>query len=588
LFNHYYQEELAFLRELGREFSAAHPDAAHFLAERGSDPDVERLLEGFAFLTGRLRQKLDDELPELTHSLLGLLWPHYLRPLPGATIVQFTPLPGAVREHQTIARGTQLDAVPVEGTACRFCTTSVVTLDPLTVQEAALELVPGGGSLLRLSLVTSSGVKVPQLRLGSLRVHLTGDPALVSALFVLLDRHVEDVTVQSVLGKQPLASYRLPGSAVTMVGMDKEDALLPHPATSLPGYRLLLEYFTFPAKFHFFEIKGLERVTDLGGDTRLDLVFRFRRQPPSVLRVEAENFQLGCTPAINLFARDAQPISVEHDKTEYLVRAQGGDPAHYEVFSVDSVVGFAQGTVETRTYPAFISFLHSGQAVGKGDVLYHHQRLKPAVVGDGTETYLSFFSASGENLLPPTETISVRLTCTNRRLVRGLRVGDVSVPTADTPEFARFRNITGVSGSAPPPLGGELTWRMISHLSLNYLSLSRPESLRSLLGLYNFQALHDAQAARANELRLESIQSVTAEADDALLRGAPVRGMHTTIELSDEKFAGEGDLVLFCEILNEFLALYASLNSFSKLTVKGSRSGEVYKWPPRLGRQNIL
>lgn len=50
-------------------------------AEKDADPDIERLLEGVAFLTGNLRQKIEDEFPELTHGLIKMLWPNYLRPL---------------------------------------------------------------------------------------------------------------------------------------------------------------------------------------------------------------------------------------------------------------------------------------------------------------------------------------------------------------------------------------------------------------------------------------------------------------------------------------------------------------------------
>lgn len=588
MYNRYYQEELTFLRELGREFAEAHPDAAHFLGDRGSDPDVERLLEGFAFLTGRLRQKLDDEFPELTHSLFGLIWPHYLRPLPAVTIVQFLPLPGAVRERQRIARGVKLDSVPVEGTVCRFATTTDVELDPLEVQDAVLEPTPGGGSVLRISLATTSGVKLSQLRLDRLRFFLAGDPAVVSALYALLSRHTAGIRVQSMARGAALASYNLPPGAVRMGGFSEDEALFPYPKTSLPGYRLLLEYFLFPSKFHFFELTGLEGAADLGGEDRFEIQVRFSSQPPAILRVAPENLQLACTPAVNLFASEAQPILVEHDKTEYLVRVQGRDPNHHEIYSIDTVTGYSQAASEGRVYPSFVSFLHGGESRGQGEALYHHVRMKPAVVGEGTESYLSFYSFAGESQLPPVETVSVRLTATNRRLPRALRVGDVSVPTSDSPGFARFRNITGLTPSAPPPLSGDLTWRLISHLSLNAFSLARPESLRSVLSLYNFPALYDQQASRAHQLRLEAIQKVEARPENALFQGAPARGLHTIIELSEEKFAGEGDMILFGSVLDEFLALYATLNSFTRLTLRGLRSGEVYSWAPRLGRQILL
>jgi type VI secretion system protein ImpG len=138
MLNKYYQDELAYLREMGQEFARANPQGAHFVGEASSDPDVERLLEGFAFLTARLRQKLENELPELTHSLLELLWPHYLRPIPSTTIIQFEALPQAAKEVRTIPRGAELHSIPVDGTPCRFRTVSDVTLAPLILETLTL------------------------------------------------------------------------------------------------------------------------------------------------------------------------------------------------------------------------------------------------------------------------------------------------------------------------------------------------------------------------------------------------------------------------------------------------------------------
>src|SRR5262249_27702251 len=148
--------------------------------------------------------------------------------------------------------------------------------------------------------------------------------------------------------------------------------------------------------------------------------------------------------------------------------------------------------------------------------------------------------------------------------------------------------ITKATPSIRPPLGGDLHWRLISHLSLNYLSLASVEALRGILELYNFLALYDRQAARENELRLEGIRDVQAKPAEWLFRGAPVRGTRVALELQEDNFAGEGDLYLFASVLNEFFSLYATLNSFSQLTVRGVQYGGVYSWPPRIGQQIIL
>lgn len=587
MFHRYYLDELTYLRELGREFAAAHPDAAHFLADRNSDPDVERLLEGFAFLSARLRQKIDDELPELTHSTLQILWPHYLRPMPSITLMQFQPARGTAKERRKISRGIDIDSVPVEGTPCRFRLAQDAFIDPVEVVGAGLENPGAGQYALRLSLKAAPGLRVSQLGLPSLRFFLNGEPDLVGSLYLLLARYVTDVEVRSVAGGRVIATAPLPDGSLRMCGYDEDEALLPWPANAWPGFRLLQEYFTFPQKFYFFEVGNLARLAEVGGEDQFDIVFRLDRPPVANLRLAAENFLLGCAPAINLFEADANPISVEHDKTEYLVRASGNDPAHYEIFSVDRAWGFTPGTAQTREYTSFLDFAQTADATGSGR-LYYSVRLKPAVVGDGTDSWLSFFSAPGDPALPDTETVSVSLTCTNRRLARSLRVGDVSVATSTSPEFARFRNISNVTPSLPPPLGGDLHWRLISHLALSQQGLTSVDALRTVLALYNFQAIHDRQAARENELRLAGIRTLTARPADALIGGAAARGRHTILEMDDANYANTGDLVLFCAVLDEFLAQYASLNTFSRLTVKTTGSGEEYAWKPRFGRRTIL
>jgi len=211
--------------------------------------------------------------------------------------------------------------------------------------------------------------------------------------------------------------------------------------------------------------------------------------------------------------------------------------------------------------------------------------LRPSIAGTGTETFISFVSEQQEHLLPPAETVSVDLICTNRNLTDQLRIKDVSEATGDSPEFATFQNITRVTTSIRPPLDEGLHWRLLSHMALNYLSLVDVTSLRSVLQLYNFQALYDRQAARANQLRLDAIQDVRSKPMDWLLKGVPVRGISIELDLLETNFSGEGDLYLFAAIINELFALYTSMNSFTKLTVRGVKEGEVYQWAPRLGHQ---
>ncbi len=586
MFNKYYQDELAFLREMGREFSQAYPALSPMLAERGSDPDVERMLEGFAFLAGRIRQKLDDEFPEVTHGLLSLLWPHYLRPVPSLSMLEFRPVANAVGERTRIRRSTEIASVPMEGTRCRFQTCYDVDLYPLEVAGAELEERQGFPVTLRLGFQVGEGVQFKQLNMGPLRIFLHGEPALANLLYLWLTRNVQEIVVQGFLEGRPSQQITLPLSSLQPSGFADEEALLPYPQNSFSGFRLLQEYFALPAKFSFIELSGLGRIAEMQTGRRFEVLFRFKKGIDKLPRVSAENFRLFCTPIINLFPHTADPIRLEHDRVEYRVRPASVDARHYEIYSVDKVFGWIQGQARPRQYSPFYSFMHD---VGVAqDPIFYQIRLRGSVAGEGTDTFMAFVSEQEAHVLPSAETVSLDLTCTNRRLPDLLRIGDISAATQQSPEYATFRNISGVTPSVRPPLDRGLHWRLLSHLALNYLSLISADALRSVLEVYNFHALVDRQAARENQLRLDAIQRVHSAPMDWLFKGVPVRGTAIEVDLLESGFSGEGDLYLFSTILNELFALYASVNSFTRLTVRGTTQGEVYQWPPRLGRQILV
>lgn len=586
MFNKYYEDELAFLRDMGREFARAHPAQADFLATSGDDPDVERLLEGFAFLTGRLRQKLDDELPELTQSLMQMLWPHYLRPVPSMSILTFEPVPQLVREPQMIPRGTEIDSVPVDGTACRFRTCYDVLLLPLSIEAVEVERPAGTPGHVRAAFRFGSGVKVEKLALDRLRLYLHGDPIVCNAAWLQLTRRLKRVVVR-VPGAGSTGSLRaLPPTSVTPVGFAENEAILPYPPHAFPGYRLLQEYFALPQKYLFIDVVGLPPLAALGVKDAFEILFEFDRAPEGALRLGTENVRLHCTPIVNVFEMQSDPIRVEHQRVEYLLRPGSKNPGHYEIFSVEKVKGWTKGTAQQREFPSFHSFRHG--PADAGGTVYYQTRLRNSVAGDGTDTYVSFVTGDQKGAVPQAETVAADLICSNRNLPTGIRVGDINKATGNSPEFAKFRNISTVTESVTPPLGGELHWRMISNMSLNYLSLTNAGALRSLLDIYNFQALLKRQAARENELRLSGIVTVESKPEERLYRGSPVRGRRVEIDMKEENFTGEGGMVLFAGVLNEFLSLYCTINSFTRLVVRGVKQGETYSWTPKIGQQPLV
>lgn len=597
MFKDYYLEELQFLRELGEEFSRAHPNEAHLLSGPGRDPEVERLLEGFAFLAGRVRQKLDDEFPELLHGLINLIWPHYLRPLPSMSLLEFSPLLQARRQSQRVPRGTEVESIPVEGTACRFRTCTDVLLNPISLEEVTIETRSSGLPVLCLDFRIWNKVRLETLELDPLRLFLHGEKAATTALYLHLSRHVEECRVTAPGKREGGEGAGVAGVAggagvagayrrlrLEPVGFGDEEALLPYPPSSFPGYRHLQEYFALSERLLFIDVRGLVGLEELGIGERFRIEVRFDRQLTPNLRPTREEIRLYCTPIVNLFAHEGDPIRLDRTRTEYRLRPSGRDPFHFEVFTVDRVTSFAPGAAEEHEVPAFDSFAHA--ADGEQTVSYA-LRLRSSVVDNRLDVYVGFADPRGAPALPEAETVAFRLTCTNRQLPEALRAGDIHVPTDSSPAFVQFRNLIAPTPSVPPPLDGDLHWRLLSHLSLNYLPLVSVEALRGVLSLYNFPALRDPRAARANALRLEGIHGVRAEPTERLVRGALLRGTAITLEVLEDRFAGDGDLYLFATLLNEMFALSATLNSFTQLSVRGIQRGETITWPARIGRDRL-
>ncbi len=587
MFNKYYQDELSYLRELGQEFAAAYPAIAPMLAETGGDPDVERILEGVAFLTGKLRQKIDDELPEVIHSVAALLFPQYVRQVPAASVVAFEPLPNVVREKVLVARGSEVGSVPIENVSCRFRTTQDVELLPLAVEDARIDS-SGLAQTLRLELKVTGGAALSALELSKLRFYLHGERRLQDDVRLWLGAHVDTVAFAAVdSGGNDTTVVTLPPRALRLGGLAPEEALIPYPKTVYPGFRLLQEYFSLPQKYAFFDVTGLESLpTDRLGD-RFAILVQFKDALPTGTRIGKENIRLFCSPVVNLFPHTADPLKPDVTKYEYLARPSGGQPDAFEIYAVEKVTGIARRTSQRVDIPSFFSFEHELSTEVSSQVFYQ-PHVRPATIGEGVDVYLSFGTPQDAGTIPEFDVISVEATCTNRLFPTQLKVGDIHVATATSPAVATFKNIIGVTQPLPPPVGRELQWRVLAHMAMSYRSIAELEVLRTTVNIYNFQALHDRQAARANQLRVAAIKDVKVKPTDRLYRGAPVRGVRAELELDENGFSGEGEMYLFASILNEMFASYVSLNSFTQLRVRGTNTNVVYEWEPKSGNRTLI
>ena len=571
----YYQEELYQLRQRAGDFSKRYPSLAPMLGNPSSDPDVERLLEGVAYLTGLLRHRLDDELPEVIHGLLQSAFPHYLRPIPSCTLMQFEPLPGLL-EPLVIKRNTQVASRPVDGTRCLFQTTSELTLWPLQLRDVQYLEETGRSARIRLTLHLE-GLNLAIWKADKLRFYLSGPFNRATDLYYLLNRQLDSVQLH-LPGEK--GSCHLPPSCVRCSSFDDE-ALLPTPSQAFPGYRLLQEYLLLPRKFLFFDLCDLDRWQHPPAKQEFCIDLVLKKNFSRAERVTKDDFQLFTVPACNLFEHDGTPITLDHQRSRYRVSPMTAQSGHYQVHSILDVTGVRQGSLEKRRYQAFESF-HATDA--KTPVFT--PVLQPARSDSGTELLLEVTLPPGEN--PRQEVLSLQLQCSNGALPETLNRGDISEPTSMTPGRCRFSNIIAPTPCAQPPLGDELLWTFQSLLSLNFSSLAQKDNLKELLRLHLQCTVRRPDLQQVHERRIESIKRVEAGAARRLLRGVAINGYRIALDLDETHFAGFGDLFLFVHMLDGLFATYLPVNSFSQLCLSVSPSGEEYLWPARTGDRQLI
>lgn len=578
MFSKYYQSELTYLRELGREFASLNPTLTRALADREGDPEVERLLEGFAFLTARIRERIDDALPEVIDSLGQLTVPQLFRQIPACSIVQFTPNATAIRGHYRVARGTELATRPIDGTRCTFRTVAPVDLLPLRLESAVMD--PSTESLpkVRLRFRAESDLKWPEH--GCLRLCLDGPLGLASTMFLWLAEHLTAIEVES-QGQTHLLTNK-----VRLSGSSAESRLLPWPDTVPEGLCLLQEYFTLPAKLLFVDVPGFGGLPEGALGTDFDLVLHFRDAPTLPERLTSDLFQPHCAPVVNLFEADGTPIKHHSKVHEHLLRPLSRDPLHTEIYSVDNVTGLEQRGSARTEYAPFFAFAHL--TANRGQQQYYSVRRARSPLDNAIDTYLSLLTPADIQPQLDEQVLSIELTCTNRQLPAELRPGDICEPTTGSPTVAGFRNITRVTRPTRPPIGAEKHWRFVSHLALNTRSLADAEVLSSLLSLYNVHEETDQQLYEANRLRIASIRSVRATRERRVFERVPMVGLHTEIELDENGFAGVGDAYLFGCTLQRLFASESPINCFQRLTINLYPSNRSLAWKPETGTQPLL
>lgn len=590
----YYERELAFLRSYSRDFSERYPKIAGRLLLVGDvseDPHVERLIESFALMGARISKKIEDDYPEFTEALLEVLYPHYLRPFPSCSIAHFD-LGNAAAQLSapvTIPRGTELLSRSVRGGPCRFRTAYDIQLAPLRLAAAQFLAVAQAPAQVRLPPQASAQITLrfellsqhssPEaLGVDKVRVFVDGEPSFCAVLRDVLALKVEQAYVEA---DDSGRWTQLDGNPLSQVGMAEDEALIDYPARSHPAYRLLTELFAFPDKFGFFDI-DLRQAGRLGGKRfALHLILRdvaADSVPARLLEpLSPANLPLGCTPVVNLFSQRGEPIRVSHTAASYPVLADARRAYAYEVYSIDSVARIqqtAQGETVVEFRP-FYSLRHGENPDHAEHYWLAHRNETVARHSPGYELELSMVDANFDPVTPQTDVLSLELTCSNRdlptQLAYGVPGGDLTMEGGSVARSISL--LRKPTRSLRFDTGRGAQWRLISHLSLNHISLvdGGAAALKEMLRLYDL-----ARSATSGR-QIDGIVELTHTPVTAWLPSrhfaSVTRGTEIRLTIDEEHFVGTG-IQAFASVLDHFFGLYVSANSFTQLVLLSNRSGE--------------
>ncbi len=618
----YYNRELRHLREIGGEFAGEFPKIASRLALDSfecADPYVERLLEGFAFLAARVQLKIDAEFPRFTSHLLEFAYPHYLAPTPSMAVVQLQPdtTESSLEEGLPVPRHTSIRSQIGKGeqTPCEYITANDITLWPLEViaveylsnPSAITNLgapsLPGLKAGIRLRLRTTTGQAFNQITVDTLPIFLRGSGSLTVQLYEQLIANSLAMAVLPTKNDNVWCEV-VTHKPVRMLGFEDNQALLPFGPRSFQGYRLLHEYFAFPERFLFVELNGLRKAARRCEEAEVDLVIMLDRlQPKLINSLEPSQFGLFCVPAINLFSRRVDRIHLTQLEPEYHVIPDRTRPLDFEVYQLTEVLGFGSNQNEEQEFHPFYGS-NSGYRHRDENAYYTIERRKRLLSSKqrrqglrssyvGSETYISLVDAKETPYKGDLKQLGMKALCTNRDLPLHMPVGQGSTDFSliSGAPVRSIRCLAGPTRPRPSMAGSNATWRLISHLSLNYLSLMDADKVQGAAALRELLTLYSDPNDDAVRKQIEGVLSTqTKNVVRRVDAVGPIvfgRGIEVTVKLEESAFEGGGAFLLGA-VLDHFFARYASLNTFTETVITTADRGEIMRWPIRIGCRQTL
>lgn len=603
----HYERELAMLRRSLHEFASRYPKIAARLAvsgEHSDDPHVERMLQSFALLAARIDTRLDDDYPEFTEGMLQTLYPHYLRPYPSCSIVEFDieglfeGLSGPV----TIARGTD---IVTKDRPCRFRTAYDVTLAPMRIRSARYlrsaaapanaSLPPDTSGLVAITFARAAGAAgLHAISPSTIRLHAHGQREIVTTLTDTLLMRATKAFVEADGSGRWIALDRFP---VKAAGFDADDALVETGATASAQFRLLAEYFAFPDKFDFFDVDAASMLAATGPCSTLTLYLVIEGVHDDswagqrMAQLSEKHLKLFCTPVVNLFETKAEPIKIDPLTQAYAVTPKvqkSTSTSDFEIYSVDAVYPEKQSPSSPGAFQPFFGLMH-GSAATLGGPYWVVRSDDDPEHRDIAHTTLAFVGLDGHPAVVPVSQVAVDVTCTNRNLPStlpyGSATGDLMIEGGSV--ACRLVLLRRPTQSVRAQQSHGALWRLIAQFTPHAMSLS-PEGLDEIKRLLRqFATLSPAPARQIEGVAFigsrSTMQWIVMEPCPAL-----VRGIEVTLAVDEQAFSGNS-VSAFIEVMDGFFAPFAPVNSFVQLVVLSKSTGALLRrCEPRQGAVALL
>jgi type VI secretion system protein ImpG len=606
----YFEREYNFLQIAGEEFSKKHPTLGsklRFSERERKDPFVERMMEGFAFLAGRIHERLDDEFPEIAGGILEILFPHLLKPFPSCAILQAKPKPGAITQAVNISKGSEIQTLtgkykvkykvhagPQEKSRVTekeepaefiFSTTQELVVRPMKLEQVRIEETPQGNSFLILKIQPDRNVNYAALNMNNFQIYLQGSASVKFNLLLYLTRYVSSVSVKELIDNKStfrkIDDFSIGIPELSWETDENDNSILPYSKQTFTGFRILHEYFSFQEKFFFVTLKGLEKFKDSGESNPFEIKIDFNRRIVREKSPGPNDILLHCTPIVNLFSRSTEEVIVNQRLPEYYVIPDLDRRKSREIYSIDKITGISENKIEQYKYIPITAH----DILETSDPEYNYKRFYSVFIrtvrSDMNETYLRLFGPSMEEEVFPKETLSTQATLSNGFLPSSyLEVGSIKEPV-NFPAGIEASNITVPNEVLECPERQNYLWSLIAHLTVSYTTLANADSIRSILNLYNWTKAFN----HPNKKRIEGIKKVhPPKLISKIINQSLIRGIEFHIEVDPKEFEqGEGDINLMGMVLNSFLSQYVTLNSYVLLKITEVGTGKEYSWKPILG-----